>query len=268
MPTRDERLAIGEVLQRTRARQELDIRTVEEQTKIRAKYLRALENEEWDVLPGPTYVRGFLRTYATYLGLDADAIVDEYRRTIERLPATERPYLFSEPLLERRRRPGEPERRSWGSAVLVLGAIGVLALAVLVVIGLTGGSDGDRGAQPPAKQGDRRDAQQRKQRSQGTGSPSSGEAVKLALTPHDDMVVCLSPGHGRPLIDSQTLVPGAKQGPFVPPAENYRLDLVSGGTATLALDGKRQRLKSRRPTSYKIDSGGVKEIDFQGQRCP
>jgi len=268
MPTREERLAIGEVLKRTRERQELDIRTVEEQTKIRAKYLRALENEEWDTLPGPTYLRGFLRTYSTYLGLDADAIVDEYRRTIERLPATERPYLFSEPLLERRRRPREPKRRSWGWALLMLGTIGVLAAAALVVIGLTDGSDGDRGAHPRAKKEDRRGAQQAKQRGQANASPSSGEAVTLALTPHDDMVVCLSPGHGRPLIDSQTLVPGAKQGPFVPPAENYRLDLVSGGAVTLSLDGKRRRLQSRRPASYKIDAGGIREIDFQGQKCP
>jgi hypothetical protein len=136
------------------------------------------------------------------------------------------------------------------------------------VIGLTGGADDDRGAQPRAKQGERRGGDQSKRRSKGNASASSGEVVKVALTPHDDMVVCLSPGHGRPLIDSQTLVPGAKQGPFVPPAENYRLDLVSGGAATLALDGKRQQLRSRRPTSFKIDSGGVKEIDFQGQKCP
>jgi cytoskeleton protein RodZ len=268
MPTRDQRLAIGEVLKGARAQRGLDISTVEEQTKIRAKYLRALENEEWDTLPGPTYVRGFLRTYATYLGLDADAIVDEYRRTTERLPATEQPYLFSEPLLERRRRPREPERRSLGWVVMVLGAIGVLAVAALVASALIGGPDDDRGAQPRAKQGDRRGAQGKKQRGQGNASASSGSAVKLALTPHDDMVVCLSPGHGRPLIDSQTLVPGAKQGPFVPPADNYRLDFISGGTATLTLDGKRQRLRSRRPTSFKIDSGGIREIDFRGQRCP
>src|SRR5215216_1609592 len=126
MATRDEaeRLPIGEVLKRTRTRLKLDIGRVEKQTKIRAKYLRGLENEEWDTLPGPTYVKGFLRTYATYLGLDADAIVDEYRRTIERSPAIEQPYLFSEPLLERRRRPAEPRRRSRGSGFLVLGGIG------------------------------------------------------------------------------------------------------------------------------------------------
>ena len=107
MSTRDEGegLPIGEVLKRTRTRHKIDIRTVEQQTKIRIKYLRALENEEWDVLPGPAYAKGFLRTYAQFLGLDGDALVDEYRRTVEAALDADRAYLFSEPLLERRRRP-------------------------------------------------------------------------------------------------------------------------------------------------------------------
>src|SRR3954469_1329091 len=135
MITRDEGegLPIGEVLKRTRARLKLDIGRVEEQTKIRTKYLRALENEEWDTLPGPTYVKGFLRTYATYLGLDADAIVDEYRRTIERSPAIEQPYLFSEPLLERRRRPAPAQRRSWGQLLAIAGVL-ILSIAAVVAV--------------------------------------------------------------------------------------------------------------------------------------
>ena len=44
---------IGETLREARMRQKLDIADVEERTKIRAKYLRALENEEWGLLPGP-----------------------------------------------------------------------------------------------------------------------------------------------------------------------------------------------------------------------
>ena len=60
MATRDEGtgLPIGEVLKRTRTRRKVDIHTVEQQTKIRTKYLRALENEEWDVLPGPGLRQG------------------------------------------------------------------------------------------------------------------------------------------------------------------------------------------------------------------
>ena len=60
-------------------RARIDVSEIEAQTKIRAKYLRALENEEWSLLPGPTFVKSFLRTYAEALGLDGKALVEEYR---------------------------------------------------------------------------------------------------------------------------------------------------------------------------------------------
>src|SRR5215218_3280388 len=75
---------IGDQLRETRMRRRIDITEVEAATKIRAKYLRALENEEWDLLPGPTFVKTFLRTYADYLGLDSRALVEEYRQRYER----------------------------------------------------------------------------------------------------------------------------------------------------------------------------------------
>ena len=56
-------------------RQKIDIAEVEAATKIRAKYLRALENDEFGLLPGSTFVKTFLRTYAEYLGLDATLLV-------------------------------------------------------------------------------------------------------------------------------------------------------------------------------------------------
>src|SRR5215212_413986 len=71
--------AIGERLREARMRQKVDIADVEAATKIRAKYLRALENEEFGLLPGPTFAKTFLRTYAEYLGLDAQLLVEEYR---------------------------------------------------------------------------------------------------------------------------------------------------------------------------------------------
>ncbi len=76
-------MRIGEVLKRSRTRQGIEIRDVEERTKIRTKYLRALESEDWDLLPDPAYAKAFLRTYAQLLGLDADAIGDAYRRQVE-----------------------------------------------------------------------------------------------------------------------------------------------------------------------------------------
>jgi len=65
-------------------RAHIDISEVEAKTKIRAKYLRAIENEEWDLLPGPTYVKSFLKTYADCLGLDSRVLIDEYKRRYER----------------------------------------------------------------------------------------------------------------------------------------------------------------------------------------
>ena len=82
---------IGDQLRETRMRQRIDITEVEAATKIRAKYLRALENEEWDLLPGPTFVKTFLRTYADYLGLDARNLVEQYRSATSAPPRTSSP---------------------------------------------------------------------------------------------------------------------------------------------------------------------------------
>ena len=79
---------IGETLREARMRRRVDMTEVETATKIRGKYLRALENEEWDLLPGPTFVKTFLRTYAEYLELDSRLLVEEYRQRYER-PSTQ-----------------------------------------------------------------------------------------------------------------------------------------------------------------------------------
>ena len=69
---------IGNSLREARYRQQLELSDVELATKIRARYLQALEEESFDALPAQTYVKGFLRTYADYLGLDGQLYVDEY----------------------------------------------------------------------------------------------------------------------------------------------------------------------------------------------
>ena len=80
---------IGPSLREARLSRGVEIPDAERATKIRAKYLRALENEEWDLLPGPTYVKTFLRTYAETLGLDAKLLVEEYKLRHERLSDSE-----------------------------------------------------------------------------------------------------------------------------------------------------------------------------------
>jgi cytoskeleton protein RodZ len=71
---------IGAMLREARMREHLDIAEFEARTKIRAKYLRALEDEEWSLLPGYTFTKAFLRTYADMLGLDGRLLVDEFKR--------------------------------------------------------------------------------------------------------------------------------------------------------------------------------------------
>src|SRR5437660_3268307 len=75
---------IGSTLREARMRSRIDISEVEARTKIRAKYLRAMENEEWNLLPGPVYVKSFLRTYGDFLGLDSRLLVDDFKRRYER----------------------------------------------------------------------------------------------------------------------------------------------------------------------------------------
>src|ERR1700754_502549 len=95
---------IGETLRETRMRRRIDMTDVEAATKIRAKYLRALENEEWDLLPGATFVITFLRTYAEYLDLDARMLVEEYRQRYER-PGTQDLTPFRAARARQRQRP-------------------------------------------------------------------------------------------------------------------------------------------------------------------
>lgn len=69
---------LGNTLRQAREARELTLREVEWATRIKTEYLAALESEEFDSLPGAVYARGFLRSYAAYLGLDAEPLISEY----------------------------------------------------------------------------------------------------------------------------------------------------------------------------------------------
>ena len=140
---------IGNSLREARLRQGLEFVEVEQATKIRGKYLRALEDEQFDILPGQTYVKGFLRTYAEYLGLDGQLYVDEYNSRY--IPGDEETPLRAQNKSTVGRNP-----RVESSVVLVaLAAIGILT--ALVVVAWRFGSDTpetaipDFSSEPPAE---------------------------------------------------------------------------------------------------------------------
>ena len=108
-------------------RQGLEFPEIEQGTKIRGKYLRALEDEQFDVLPAQTYVKGFLRSYAEYLGLDGQLYVDEYNSR----------YVAGEEDQSARPRRSAPQA-SRGvqvqSRVLLLTLLGIVSVAALVIV--------------------------------------------------------------------------------------------------------------------------------------
>jgi cytoskeletal protein RodZ len=120
---------IGNSLREARLRQGLEISRIEAETKIRGKYLRALEEEQFEVLPGDTYVKGFLRTYADYLGLDGQLYLDEFNSRF----ATAEEVAVSQSATPRRR-----GRRRMESNFVVVALAGIVAVTVLVVVGLAG----------------------------------------------------------------------------------------------------------------------------------
>jgi hypothetical protein len=116
---------IGNSLREARERQGLGYPEIELATKIRAKYIRALEEEDFTSIPGDAYIRGFLRSYAEYLGLDGDVYVDEYA---SRFITSWRDELPPRP---ERRRLRTSERHLERRAVLLVVA-GIVLVAVLV----------------------------------------------------------------------------------------------------------------------------------------
>ena len=116
---------IGSSLREARLRQNLDFPELEERTKIRPKYLRALEDERFDILPAPTYVRGFLRSYAEALGLDGQPFVDEYN---SRFTVGE-----DDPPLRARRVPVQRDRGPRESRIAALALVAIAVATALVI---------------------------------------------------------------------------------------------------------------------------------------
>lgn len=123
---------LGNNLREARQRRRIDLVIAEQDTKIRSKYLAALETEDFDILPGPVFVRGFLRTYSRYLGLDPQLFIDEYNARFGRFEELEEhasPALGRPSLAQERDRRGRLTMRMVAVASLV-------AIAVFAWLGL------------------------------------------------------------------------------------------------------------------------------------
>ena len=120
---------IGTSLREARLRRHIDFPEAEHGTKIRGKYLRALEDERFELLPSHTYVKGFLRSYAEYLGLDGGLYVDEYN---SRYVIGEEDALVRAPRRVPAARARRSDRRESNCVLLALTAIGIVTALVIV----------------------------------------------------------------------------------------------------------------------------------------
>jgi len=254
---------IGQALKDARRRIGMDVAEAEEQTKIRAKYLRALEAEDWEVLPAPAYVRGFLRTYGALLGLDGEMLADEFRRRHE-APATASP--AAEPFLQGRRSAGA---RPPSRAPLIAG-VALAIVGLLVALSLLGGGGGDDGGEPttlgtPDPPGKSKGGKRGDGRGGGAGGEKPRRPIDLRLEPLGSVQVCVVAA-GEPLIDAQVLAEGAVE--QFEGAKRYRVDLEDQGVVRIDAAGESKKLRAAGASSWEADSNGIRSIEYAGPDCP
>jgi cytoskeleton protein RodZ len=245
---------IGNSLREARLRQGLEIPRVESDTKIRGKYLRALEDEQFEVLPGDTYVKGFLRTYADYLGLDGQLYLDEYN---SRFAAAE------EVSFAQSASPKKPPRRRIESNLVVVALAGIVAVTVLVVVGLSGlGSDSGgetppAGTTPPTTTGVDQEGTTGGDRD---GAGAEGRRARLVLTAArgDSFVQVRNGGVNGRLLYEGTLEEGQTQR-FVK-SRRLWLDLDDPESLNATLNGRRLRDFPTEPAVVLVTAKGVRTL--------
>jgi cytoskeletal protein RodZ len=227
---------IGSTLREARMRERIDVSEIEAQTKIRAKYLRALENEEWSLLPGPTFVKSFLRTYAQALGLDGKALVEEYRLHHEKPSEAMR-----EPIVSRRARTRGRARAaaSGGESgpsrgyVVAVGTI-LAVIVVLIVLLVTGGKSNSKSPSKTAAS-TTAGAKHKAKHKGATVHRAGSDIVALSLTPTSAVYVCLIGEDGRKLIPGEELQAGQSTATY----HAKRFEITLGNNAvTLYIDGR------------------------------
>jgi cytoskeleton protein RodZ len=244
---------IGATLQEARMRARIDISDVEAATKIRAKYLRAIENEEWDMLPGPTFVKSFLRTYAEYLGLDARLLVEEYKLRYEPAPSDTELQALGPPVGPRRLRAPRPPRLSRG---WIVGLSGAGLIVLLIVLGSIGGGDGDDTPVATRPSTTPKPAKPR---------PKPAPTVaRLTLIPTGEVYVCLRNAKDK-LIVNNTLTPDSGNQTFR--GRRFRVT-VGNASITMRVNGRALKVQPRATaTTFEVTARGRRLLPETENAC-
>lgn len=125
--------SIGEVLQKQRVKQGRTLQEAADALNIKKAYLEALEKNTYDAIPGAVFVKGFIRNYGNYLGLDGAALVQYYKSSVEE--RTPKPVVRS--VVQKKK---EPKKRNvkrrqgkWPEITIIAGIIIFLLLMIWII---------------------------------------------------------------------------------------------------------------------------------------
>jgi cytoskeleton protein RodZ len=265
----------------------VDLDEVHAATGIRPRYLRAIEEEDWNALPEEFYARSFIRKYAQFLGVDPEPLVDEYRRqrgTSGSAGSPTSPFARTNS-----RRADALRRRRKRQAVYVWLGTGLLAAAIVVAIVLIasgGGNEETGGGQNAAAKGG--GGTQKQAGGNGGGQQGAGKAangngdgnagaakggaaagatattVALAIEPTAEVWACVLDAKGKPLVDGATLEPGETVGPFH--SKGYTAAFGNGGV-DVKVDGKHAATPDTpSPMGFTVDRQGKLHQLPEGKR--
>jgi Helix-turn-helix domain len=244
---------IGPALRAARLRRGIELGDVGRIIKIRTKYLRAMEEDRWELLPGPAYARAFLGTYAHFIGLDPEALVEKYRR---RHQPIEEVGPIPEEMLPKR---GVVRRRPIGTTAAALaGLLAATGIVVAIVLSLTGGSgnDGDRAGRAPDAKG----VEAPLATTTDTAElPAREPELSLWLRSTGTVWVCLMDDHGRALVNGETLTADEARGPF--DAEGFQVTFGNGSVEVVVDDEAVEIPEAAEPLGYEITTQGISEMD-------
>ncbi len=262
---------IGASLRDARTRDHIDITEAEADTKIRGKYLRALENEEWDLLPGPTFVKSFLRTYGDYLGLDGRLLVEEFKLRYERpelqpiAPPRGRAADRRDRRATVRGRSGGPDHEPGRGRLILIATLVVALLVGLFLLGRGGGGGGGGTASTQATTPTTTRSSRTTTTAAKTTPKRTPTAVRLKIVPSGDVYACLRAGK-QTLLNGTTLTAGAATKTYT--ARRMRLTL-GNGDARIVVNGRSRGVPaSANGIAYVLTPTSVNRIPVaQGPSC-
>jgi cytoskeleton protein RodZ len=231
---------IGNTLREARVRRNLTLQQVEEDIKIRVKYVQAMENEDWDVMPGVTYVKGFLRTYATYLGLDPEVIIGEFRsRAMAPSAEHHEPFGGSSVI-------GKPHSHRGRNTIVIVAIVCLIALGAIYALGLRNGGGSDEPTTNPGALGIGSPSPSPSTSPKPTSSPTGVPAwqrnlVKVEASGGDCWMEVRRNNSTGVVLFSGTLKKGDKK-PFK--GKDIWMSLGAPGNVRLNVQGKDVKVKS------------------------